>query len=162
MSTACFAAQNGGSRVYKIGRVGFDAGTEDAGGAYSGKIQSDPLSPDGEGGWTHFRRVQIRVRHTGSFTCTVTLYVDGVQTQIWSSGAQVDQSVTFVQAAPVFYPTDSEAETILEVDCDACGTFIVVELEVDSDDITGVFLVESVRIGRHTIRPGKQLGASAT
>lgn len=162
MSTTCFVAENGGHRVYKIGRVGFDVGTADAGGAYTGRVRSDPTAPDGEGGWTHFRRVQAKIRHTGAFVCTITLYVDGVQTQVWSAGVQADQSVTFTQAAPTWYPSGEEAETILEVDCDAYGSEIVVDVTADSDDITGVFLVEGIRVGRHTVRPGKQLEASAT
>jgi len=162
MSTRLLVAENGGGKVYAVGRVGFDVGSQDVGGVFTGLLRSDPLSPDGEGAYTHFRRVQLRIRHTGSFVCTVRLYVDGVQTQVYTGSTLGDQAVTFTQAAPVFYPSGSEAETILEVDLDAYGTFIVVELDVDSDDITGVFLVESIWVGRQTIRAGKQLAASAT
>jgi len=162
MTTRILVAQNGGSRVFAVGRTGLDSGTQDVGGVYTGLFQTDPLSPDGEGGLSHFRRVLVRVRHTGAFVCKVRLYVDGVQTQVYSAGALVDQEVTFTQAAPTFYPEDAEAETLLEVDCDAQGTFIVVELEVDSDDITGVFLPESVWVGRRTIKAGRQRGANTS
>src|SRR3990167_10458305 len=105
MSTRCLIAENAGGRVYAVGRIGFDQGAQDVGGVYTGLLRSDPLSPDGEGAYTHFRRVQIRVRHTGSFVCAVRLYVDGVQTEVYTGSTLGDQEVTFTEAAPVFYPT---------------------------------------------------------
>jgi len=162
MSTRLLVAQNGGSKIYALGRTGFDSGTADVGGVYSALLRTDPLSPDGEDGLTHFRRIMLRVRHTGAFVCIMRCYVDGAQTQIYSGGVLTNQAVTFTKAAPTFYPAGSEAETLLEMDINARGTFIVIELAVDSDDITGVFLIESAMVGRRTIRPGRQQGASTS
>jgi hypothetical protein len=158
MPTRILIAGNAGPRVYAAGRVGLDTGPDDVGGAYTALLKTERLSPAGEGGLVHFRRVLLRVLHTGTFTVTLRAYVDEVQTQVYVGSTLTDQEFTYTQTAPLVSPDES----LIEVDIDAHGTFIQVELEVQSDEITGVFLPESLSIGARVLRPGRQREASTT
>ena len=162
MTTPVYVPELDGSRIYKVGRVGYETGTEDAGRVYTGLMRSEKISPQGEAGWCRFRRVVLRVRHTSTFTCAVRVYVDGVQTTVYDqtdmlTGATVLQEVTFAEEAPSNPPD----EVILQVDVIAKGTYIEVELECDSDDVAGTFLPESLEVHYVPVRGTRQGDATA-
>jgi len=150
------------SRVYTIGRVGYDSSGDDQGGVFSANLRTERLSPAGEGGLVVFRRIQARIWHTGAFSGTMVAYVDGVQTQDYSTGALADQSMAFSASAPTAVGSDGGAETIIEMDLSAYGTYIEVEMSVDSNNVTGVFLPESFWIGHRVVRAGLQREAAST
>jgi hypothetical protein len=149
MPNPLIVAQNSGSYIYRIGRIGLDSGTKDAqdtagagGFAYTATIRTDPQSPLGEGGLARFRRIVLRVLRQGNFTATLKVYVDDVQTQRWdntvSPSVKVDQTVQFV-----FTDSAELEETILEAAIDAVGTHIALELTAVSTDLSGgLFLLE--------------------
>lgn len=153
-----FAAENTGARIYKVGRVGLDTGTEDSGGVYTMRLKSEKLSPAGEGGLCSFRRVLLRAFHTGSFSGQIKVYVDGVQTQILVSDVLTNQVFAFSEGTPV----NSPAEALVEMDIEASGSIIEVEVLVDSDAVVGTFLPESIWVGYRAIRPGRQREASVS
>jgi len=158
MPTPVFAAENAGPRVYKVGRVGLDTGSQDTGGVYTATLRTERVSPAGEGGLCYFRRVAIRVWRTGGFTITLKAFVDGVQTRVYSGGVLVDQVAVITKAAP----TTSPIEDVVEMSLAAQGTSIEVEMAVDSDDVTGVFLPELVELHYIPLRKAKGRGAEAT
>lgn len=145
-------AEANGSRIYKVGRVGYDSGNVDAGGAYTGNLRTGKISPQGEDGLCLFRRVVMRIWRTGQFTITFTIYVDGVQTQILnSSGAKVPQTIVITKPAPVLPPE----ETVVECSISAQGTYIEVEADIVSTSITGTFLPEELECHYIPVRPTK-------
>lgn len=153
MPAPIFICQVGQRRFYKVGRVGFDSGNADAGGAYTGTFRSEKISPAGEFGLCQFRKVSFRILRTGAFTMTVKAYVDGSQTQRYnSSSVKVDQTVVIAEAAP----TNSPEEKIVEVEIDATGTYIEVEVSIVSSQVTGVFLPEEVDVHYRPIRASRQ------
>lgn len=158
MPTRILIAGNAGNRVYAAGRVGLDTGPDDVGGPYTALMRTERFSPAGEDGLVHFRRVMLRVWHTGAFSGTLRCYVDEAQTQYYVGSTATDQELAFSVDAPVTSPD----EALVEMDISAVGTFIQVELEVDSDAITGVFLPESIIVGARVLRPGRQRDASVT
>jgi len=155
MPAPVFAAQKSGSRIYRIGRVGLDTGSSDTGGAYTATLKTDKFSPAGEDGLALFRRVALRSLHTGQYTVTMKVFVDGVQTQVYSGGVLVNQTVVFVRAAPTISP----AESVEEADIVGQGTHIEVELSVLSTDVTGSFLPETLEVHFHPLRPAKSRAA---
>src|SRR6267142_728286 len=158
MITPVFAAESGGSRVFKIGRVGLDTGTMDTGGSYSATLKTERISPMGENTLLMFRRVACRVWRTGGFTTIMTVYVDGIQTQIYNSlGQLVPQSVTFVVPPPVVSPIESWIESSIK----APGTYIEVQLAVRSDQLTAIFLPAEIEVHFYPIRTAKERAAQS-
>ena len=152
MTAPIFIPELNGSRIYKVGRVGYETGIQDDGGVYTGTLRSSKISPQGEAGWCKFRRVVLRIRHTSSFVMTVKAFVDGVQTTVYdqtdmTGGTVEDQVVVFTQDGPPAPP----AETILQMDISAKGTYIEIELTCDSDEVFGTFLPESVEVHYYPI-----------
>lgn len=153
MPNPVFVGDLSSGKIYKIGRIGFDTGTVDPAGAFSGTMRTERHSPAGPEGLCLFRRVYVRVHHTGSFVVLVKAFVDNVLTKI-NTGQ--DQGPTFVISAPAISP----AETILEMAIEAQGTSIEVELSMFSDNITGIFLIEEITVGSLTIRESKSRNAA--
>jgi hypothetical protein len=162
MTTPIYVPELNGSRIYKVGRVGYETGTQDDGGVYTGILRSEKISPQGEAGWCKFRRVILRIRHTSTFVCKVRVYVDGVQTTTYDqtdmlAGTTTLQEVTFTEAAPSSPPD----EVILQVDLTAKGTYIEVELECASNNVAGTFLPESLEVHYVPVRRTRQGDATA-
>lgn len=144
-------------RIYKFGRVGFDSGLADAGGNFTATMRTEKISPAGELGLCHFRRVGFRIFRTGSFTVTVKVYVDGVQTKIFdAASAAIDQVIVITKAAPAISPE----ETLVEADINAKGSYIEVDLTVNSNDVGGVFLPEELEIHYRALRQARQTVAA--
>lgn len=76
-------------------------------------------------------------------------------------GGLVDQWMDFEEGAPSDVGSDGGAETIVEMDIEVQGTYVEVEMLIESDNVTGVFLLESFWIGHRVIRPGLQRAASS-
>lgn len=132
-----------GARVYQFGRVGFDSGTADPGGNFTATMRTEKISPAGDFGLCQFRRIGFRIFRTGSFTMTVKVYVDGVQTKVYdASSNKIDQVIVISQAAP----STSPEKTLVEADIDARGTYIEVELTVTSNNIVGLYLPEELDV----------------
>lgn len=156
--SAVLIGEPDGGKIYQAGRVGFDAGSPvslDSGSqSYTGTLKSERISPAGEGGLCVFRRVALRVLRSGSFEVTMKVYVDDEQTKIYSSGStQVDQAVVISRTNRAL------GETVIEADLEAVGTFIQVEIVVESGDVTGVFLPESIETHYRPIKAAKSRGA---
>ena len=93
MPSPVFVAESGGPHIYKVGRVGLDSGSQDDGGVYVGTLRTERSSPVGEDGLAHFRRVAVRVYHTGYFNMLAKVYVDGKQTQVYATKQYVADPV---------------------------------------------------------------------
>lgn len=158
MPTPVYAAENTGARIYRIGRVGFDSGLQDAGGIYTATLRTDKFTPAGEDGLVQFRRVAIRIWHTGAYELVMRVYVDGVQTSYYVTNTVTAQQVTFTRSAP----TSSPAEQVEEADIEKIGTSIEIELVLNSDDVTGIFLPETIEIHGRVIRQSKSRTAETT
>lgn len=148
MPSPVFIGDLESGKIYKIGRIGFDSGTTDPAGPYTATMRTEKHSPAGPEGLCLFRRVYIRVHHTGSFVLVSKAFVDGVQTKI---NLGTDQATTFIQSAPATSP----AETVLEMAIEAQGTSIEVEITVLSDTSTGIVLIEEITVGSFPIRESK-------
>lgn len=152
MPVPLFIIEAAGARLYKYGRVGFDSGVADPGGNYTATMRSEKMSPAGELGLCHFRRIGLRIFRTGSFTVTLKVFVDGVQTKRYdSSSNKVDQVIVLTKSAPTISPEETE----IEADIDASGTYIEVELTVTSNNIAGLFLPEELNIHYRPIRQSR-------
>ncbi len=77
-------------------------------------------------------------------------------------GVLRDQEMIFDEASPTIVGPDGGKETIVEMDISGFGTYIEVEVIVDSDAVGGVFLPESLWIGHRLVRPGVQRDAAST
>ena len=152
MPVPVFAGEQSGNKIYRVGRVGFDSGNTDAGGAYTGTLRTEKISPLGESGLCYFRRVVLRVFRTGAFTVTFKVYVDGAQTKIFNASSQkVDQTIVVTKAAPTISPD----ETIVEGEIAGKGTYIEVEMTILSTDGTGVFLPEELEVHFQPLREAR-------
>lgn len=148
-----------GARIYKFGRVGFDSGSADPGGNYTATMRTEKISPAGELGLCHFRRIGFRIFRTGSFTITVKVYVDGAQTKIYDAGSnQVNQTIVITKSAPSISPEELE----IEADINASGTYIEVELTVTSNNIAGLFLPEELNVQYRPVRQARETVAAET
>lgn len=144
-------------RLYKFGRVGFDSGSADPGGNYTATMRTEKISPAGELGYCHFRRVGFRIYRTGAFTMTAVVYVDGLQTTIYdASSNKVNQSIVITKTAP----TNSPEETLVEADIDGKGSYIEVELTVVSNSVTGVYLPEELEVHYRPMRQARETVAA--
>ena len=77
------------------------------------------------------------------------------------NGGLVDQWMDFEVASPTDVGVDGGAETIIEMDITKDGTYIEIEMAVESDNVGGVFLPETFWVGHRVIRPGLQRAASS-
>ena len=155
-SIAPFVGEVDGPIVYTIGTIGTDTG-DDGGGVFTGTLRTERASPMGEGGWGLFRRVSMRVLKSGSCTFKMRVYVDDAQTQIYDANSNlVDQEVTFTSAASAL------KEELFEFSLSQYGTHFSVEIELDSDDTTGVFLVESITVQLRPMRETQSRDADSS
>lgn len=148
-NTIVFLGEQGTGKIFKIGKVGFDSGSvatfDPNSTPFTGTLKTERMSPAGEDALVRFRRVALRAFKTGGWTAKFTIWVDDVQTQVYDNttltSVKVDQVITITA------PSDDqgeEKEVLLEADIDAVGTFIQVQIELISSDITGIFLPESI------------------
>lgn len=148
-NTLVYLGEIGSGKIFKIGKVGFDSGatvTFDPNSTpFTGTLKTERMSPAGEDALVRFRRVVLRALKTGAWTVKFTIWVDDKQTQVYDNtqtdSPKIDQVIT------ISSPSDDDGtlkEVLIEADIDATGTFIQVQLEMDSDDITGIFFPESI------------------
>lgn len=143
-SSALYVGERGGARLFKIGRVGFDVGSLDAGlNAYTGTLRSERIFPAGPGGLVNFRRVVVHLMTNGSYEFTVKVWVDDRRTRLGDGSLQ---NITIAGSA------SGLSEVSEEIEIDSEGSHIQVEINVDSDDVTGIFLIESVMARGRIIR----------
>ena len=144
--SSLYAGERGGGRIFKIGRLGFDQGATDLGAhVYTGTYRSERIAPAGVGALINFRRVAIHLLSSGTYTFTVKIWVDDGRTQL---GDATTQTVVISGGSGAI------SETTEEVEIEATGSHIRVEVTADSDDILGVFLVEGIRARGRVLRRG--------
>lgn len=159
MITPIFAAENGGSRIYKIGRVGLESGSQDTGGAYTATLKTERISPLGLNALLMFRRVACRIWLTGGYTVTMTCYINGAQTQIYDvNGNLQPQSILFTAPAPPIAPI----ETWIEASIRGAGTYLEVQIVVQSNQVTGIFLPAELEVNFYPLRTAKERAAQSS
>jgi hypothetical protein len=152
MPAPVFLSVYTGSHLYKMGRVGFDSGNQDAGGNYTATFRTEKISPMNFDGVMLFRRILLRIYRTSPFVLTLTAYVDGTQTLTYDANGNLQlQSVVFNLAAP----TTSPDKTLIEMAVAARGTYIELEGTVVSNTINGIFLPEEVEIHYDPLRTAR-------
>ena len=142
--SSLYAGERNGARVFRIGRIGFDEGPEDPGSTvYTGTFRSERIAPAGAGALINFRRVAIHLMSSGTYTFTVKVWVDDGRTTLASG---TEQTVTVTGGGGAL------SETTEEVEIEGVGSHIQVEIVVDSDDVEGVFLIESILARGRVVR----------
>lgn len=145
--SSLYTGERGGPRVFKIGRLGFDQGTSDLDThVYTGTYRTERIAPLGPGGLINFRRVAIHLLTSGTYIFTVKTWVDDVRTKLADG---TDQLTTFNAGFGAL------SETTEEVEIEAEGAHIRVEIQLNSDDITGLFLIESIDARGRPIRQSR-------
>lgn len=161
--TAVYVGANDGGKLYRVGQVGSDSGSavgKDSGSqAFTATLKTERVSPAGENGLAHFRRVGLRMLRSGPAKITMRVYVDDEQTKIFdntkSESPETVQEIVFDKnSIPL-------GEDIIEADINAVGTYIQVELEITSSDILGTFLAETLLTHYRPIRTAAQRDESA-
>lgn len=146
--------------LYRIGSIGYDQGSKDgegAGSQWTVTIRTAPVSPAGKSGLCHFRRVSLSVEHSAPLTIKGRFYVDGVRTKVYSGNSQVDQEVVI----DLPQRSSSIEETVL-MELSAAGTFLVVEIELSSNDLAkGLPLITAASIHYYPILAAKLSPAEA-
>ncbi|KKL11886.1 hypothetical protein LCGC14_2541290 [marine sediment metagenome] len=146
-----------GPTLYRIGQIGLDTGNKDAGtDVYTAILETERQYPAGRDALIHFRRVIVRLARNAVATITMKVFVDEVQTQYYLSGVLTDQAIVFVLTG------GGEREDVIEADINAVGTSIRVLLEIDSDDLGGILLIEPIEAHGRVVRPAKSRAAQVT
>lgn len=134
--SSLYAGERNGPRIFRIGRLGFDQGTSDPGSqVYTGTFRSERIAPAGPKSLINFRRVDIHLLTSGTYEFTVRVWVDEARTTLGDATVQT----------VVVNSTGTELREVTEtVAISAEGSYIQVEITVDSDDVTGLFLIEGI------------------
>ncbi len=101
------------------------------------------MQPAGPGCLIMFRRIAIHLLTSGDYEFTVKVWVDNDRTEL-AAGTEQTFTVTGTGGAL--------REVTKEVAIEAEGSHVQVEISVDSDDVTGLFLVESISARGRVIR----------
>ncbi len=134
--SSLYAGERDGARVFQVGRIGFDTGTADLGlNIYTGTFRSERVAPAGVGSLINFRRVAIHLYTSGTYTFTVRVWVEDTRTV---DGTTTEQVVTITGGGSTLQ------EITEEIKIEANGSHIQVEITIDSDNTTGIFLVEKI------------------
>ena len=163
MITPVFAAEASGSRIYQIGRVGLDSNipNQDTGGAFTGVLKTERISPLGLNALLMFRRVACRIwLTTTSYKVTMTIYVNGVQTQNYVNGVLQNQVIVFNNTLSA--GTVTPIEVWIEGSLQAAGTYIEVQLSVLSTDIPGTFLPAEMEVHFFPLRTARERTAQSS
>lgn len=140
---AIYLGERSGARIFRVGRLGYDSAGTDAGShAYTGTFRSERVAPAGPDGLINFRRVAIHLYATESYTYTVTVWVDGVQTTLGTGAAQTVTVSRTVTTAGEF--TD-------EIAIAAYGNHIQVQITT-SAGTNAPFLLETISAHGRVIR----------
>lgn len=158
MKPKVYLGEAGGSNIYYQGQLNIDGGNQDAGSTtYTATLKTERVYPAGRDALLHFRRVAIRLLRNGSVSFNVKIYVDEEQSQYYdSSDTLVDQVVTFD------FTGGGEREDVAEVDMNAVGSQIQVEIIVTSTDLDGPLFIEPIEVHYRTVRPAKSRSAEVT
>jgi len=143
--------------LYRVGQVGIDTGNQDSGAAtYVVSISTERQYPAGRNALINWRRVAVRLLRTAPVDITMRVYVDEIQTQVYDASSNlVNQTIVFNQTG------GGECEEVVEADIQAVGTSIRIELDINSNDIDGILLLEPFEAHGRTIRPAKSRAAES-
>lgn len=141
--SSLYAGERAGARVFRVGRIGFDQGSTDLGAnVYTGVYRTERFAPAGVGALVNFRRIAIHLLSSGTYEFTVKVWVDNVRTQVDGE----DQLVTISGGVGALQ------EITEEIEIEAEGSHIQVEITLDSDDVDGIFLIEGIRARGRILR----------
>ena len=148
--SSLFAGEREGGRIFQIGRLGFEQGTKDitladgsGGNAYTGTLRTERIAPAGVGALVNFRRISIHLLASAAYRMTVKVWVDDERAVTGNTSPQT--TVITGNAGALKELTES-------VKIEGNGSHIQVEITVLSTDITGTFLIESVKGHGRAIR----------
>ena len=152
--SSLYGGERGGGRIFRIGRIGFDQGPSDLGThVYTGTWKTERFAPAGIGSLVNFRRVAIHLLTSGTYTFTVKIWVDDGQTRLADTSFQE----VVISGGP-----GALRETTTEIALEAEGSHIQVEITLDSDDVTGLFLIERINAVGRVIRKSSSRGAETS
>ena len=154
--SSLYAGEKGGARIMKIGRIGFDevVGGGDLGShVFTGTLRSERVAPAGVGALINFRRVAIHIMSSGTYTFTVKVWIDEGRTTL---GSGTTQTVSVTGGSGEL------AETTQEIEIEGTGSHIQIEVTADSDDLKGIFLIESIKAKGRVIRLASGRSGEAT
>lgn len=151
--SSLYGGERTGGKIFRIGRLGFDQGPSDFGtDVYTGVYRTERVQPAGPGALVNYRRIAIHLLASGTYTFTVKVWVDDGQTSS-ESGPQ-----TFTISGNGGNLREVTEEVVIEKE----GSHVQVEISVDSNDITGLFLVESISARGRVLRESRtRSGTSA-
>jgi hypothetical protein len=143
--------------LYTVGQIGIDdENTDAATTAYTATIETERQYPAGRDALIHFRRVAIRVNRNAAAKLTLKIFVDEVQTQIYTGSTLGNQTI-------VFDLTETgEREDVLEADLSAVGASIRCLITILSTDIDGYFLLEPIEAHGRVLKSARARTAEAT
>ncbi len=141
--SSLYAGEKGGGRIFRIGRLGFDQGSSDLGDVYTGVYRTERVQPAGPGSLVMFRRIAVHLLTSGDYSFTLKVWVDNDRTEL-ATGVEQEFTVSGTGGAL--------REVTREVAIEAEGSHVQVEVSVDSDNVTGLFLIESVTARGRVIR----------
>ena len=145
--SSLYAGEKGGARIMKIGRIGFDevVGGGDLGShVFTGTLRSERVAPAGVGALINFRRVAVHIMAYNDYEFTVKVWIDDGRT---TRADGTTQTVTVSKTG------GSElVEVTEEIEIEGTGSHIQIEITADSNDLKGVFLIESIKAKGRVIR----------
>jgi hypothetical protein len=106
--SSLYAGERDGARVFQVGRLGFDQGTQDLSATvYTGTYRTERISPAGPNALVNYRRVAIHLLVSGSYTFTVKVWINDGRTQL---GVGTEQEVTVTGTAGALQEVTEEIE----------------------------------------------------
>lgn len=142
--SSLYIGERSGARIFRLNRVGYDSAGADLGShVYTATFRSERIAPAGLGALVLFRGVTINLYSSGTYSITVKVYVDDVQTKLGDNTAQ-----TIVLASAVAREGKYSPEAAIE----AVGRTIQVEVTVTSSAVTAPFMIESIIATGRVIR----------
>ncbi len=156
-TTKLFIGAADSPTLYRIGQVGIDTGNTDSGAAiYKAILETERQYPAGRDAVVHWRRVAVRLWRSGAVDLLMKVFIDEVQTQYFLAGVATDQEIAFSLTG------GGEREDVIEADINAVGASIRVLLEIDSDDVAAVVLIEPIEAHGRPLRQAKSRAAEVT
>ena len=142
--SSLYAGERDGARIFRVGRIGFDGGPQDLDATtYTGTLRTERIAPAGNGSLVNFRRVAIHILSSGTYTFTAKVWVDDEQTTLGTGS---------VQNISISGGSGSLSESTEEIEIEAEGSHIRVEITANSNQITGIFLIEQITARGRVIR----------
>lgn len=145
--SSIYLGERTGARIFRLNRVGYDTAGADLGShVYTGTFTTERITPAGPGSLVLFRGVCVNLYSSGTYSITVKVYVDDVQTKL---GDGTNQTIVLASAVA------REGKYSPEAAIEAYGSTIRVEVTVLSSAVTAPFAIESITASGRVIRGSK-------